>query len=80
MQGRLCDGRIIGRGASDIKGPLAVQIYALAALRRLGQLPRRDVVFTGVVQEEIGGAGAMFWVENLDYPVALIVLGEPSQK
>lgn len=77
--GTIMDGRIIGRGASDIKGPLAVQIYALVALRRLGHLPRRDVVFTGVVQEEIGGAGAMFWVENLDYPVALIVLGEPSQ-
>jgi succinyl-diaminopimelate desuccinylase len=74
----IVDGRIVGRGACDIKGPLAVQVYAMAALRRLGQLPRRDVVFTGVVQEEIGGAGALYWVENLDYPVALVVLGEPS--
>ena len=31
-----------------------------------------------MVQEEIGGAGAQFWVKNLDYPVALVVLGEPS--
>ena len=45
---------------------------------RAGQRPRRDVVFSGVVQEEIGGAGAEYWVRHLDYPVALVVLGEPS--
>ncbi len=77
--GTIADGRITGRGACDIKGPLAVQVYAMAALRRSGQRSRRDVLFTGVVQEEIGGAGAHYWVENLDYPVALVVLGEPSR-
>ncbi|MFN2103703.1 MAG: M20 family metallopeptidase [Candidatus Promineifilaceae bacterium] len=77
--GNIVGGRIIGRGACDIKGPLAVQVYAMAALKRSGRRPRRDVVFTGVVQEEIGGAGAQYWVENLDYPVALVVLGEPSR-
>jgi acetylornithine deacetylase/succinyl-diaminopimelate desuccinylase-like protein len=69
---------IIGRGACDIKGPLAVQIYSMAGLLRMGERPRRDVVFTGVVEEEIGGRGAIYWTENLDYPVELIVLGEPS--
>ncbi len=73
------DGRIVGRGACDIKGPLAVQVYSLAALLRAGERPRRDVVFTGVVQEEIGGAGALYWVRHLDYPVALVLLGEPSR-
>ncbi len=76
--GAIVGGRIIGRGTCDIKGPLAVQVYSMAALLRAGERPRRDVVFTGVVQEEIGGAGAQYWVENLDYPVALVVLGEPS--
>jgi putative selenium metabolism hydrolase len=76
--GAVREGRIIGRGACDIKGPLAVQVYSAAALLRAGERPRRDVVFTGVVQEEIGGAGAKYWVEHLDYPVALVVLGEPS--
>ena len=76
--GEIDDGRIIGRGAADIKGPLAVQIYGMAGLLRRGERPRRDVVFTGVVEEEVGGAGAVYWIENLDYPVALVVLGEPS--
>jgi succinyl-diaminopimelate desuccinylase len=74
----IVDGHILGRGACDIKGPLAVQIYSMVGLLRQGKRPRRDVVFTGVVEEEIGGAGAEYWTENLDYPVDLIVLGEPS--
>jgi succinyl-diaminopimelate desuccinylase len=74
----ILDGRILGRGACDIKGPLAVQIYGMAGLLRAGQRPLRDVVFTGVVEEEIGGAGAAYWIDHLDYPVDLIVLGEPS--
>jgi succinyl-diaminopimelate desuccinylase len=76
--GTIVNGRIVGRGACDIKGPLAVQVYSMAGLLRNGERPLRDVVFCGVVQEEIGGAGAIHWVENLDYDVALVVLGEPS--
>lgn len=76
--GEIVGSRIVGRGAADIKGPLAVQVYSIAALIRAGERPLRDVVFSGVVQEEIGGDGAKFWVEHLDYPVALVVLGEPS--
>lgn len=76
--GEIVDDRILGRGACDIKGPLAVQVYSMAALIRNQERPRRDVVFTGVVQEEIGGAGAQHWIRNLDYPVSLVVLGEPS--
>jgi acetylornithine deacetylase/succinyl-diaminopimelate desuccinylase-like protein len=76
--GTVVQDRIIGRGAADIKGPLAVQVYSMAALLRSGERPRRDIVFSGVVQEEIGGAGAEFWVRNLDYAVDLVILGEPS--
>ncbi len=78
FSGKIVDSRILGRGACDIKGPLAVQIYSMAAMLRAGQQPLRDVVFSGVVQEEIGGAGAEYWARHLDYPVALVVLGEPS--
>ena len=76
--GEIVDGRIVGRGASDIKGPLAVQVYAMAGRVRGGRRPRRDVVFTGVVEEEVGGAGAIYWAEHVDYEVGLVVLGEPS--
>lgn len=78
FEGQIVEGQIIGRGACDIKGPLAVQVYSIIGLLRNGERPRRDVVFCGVVEEEIGGTGAKYWVKNLDYPVALVVLGEPS--
>lgn len=73
------NGRILGRGACDIKGPLAVQVYCGAALRRAGERPLRDVVFSGVVEEEVGGAGAVYWADNLDFPVEVVVVGEPSE-
>lgn len=76
--GEIVDGRILGRGACDIKGPLAVQIYSMAGLLRAGERPRRDIVFTGVVEEEIGGTGSLHWAQNLDYPVDLVIVGEPS--
>ena len=76
--GEIVDGHIVGRGASDIKGPLAVQVYALAGLLQAGVRPRRDVVFTGVVKEEVGGAGMVHWKETRDYEVGLLLLGEPS--
>lgn len=76
--GTVSDGNIIGRGASDIKGPLAVQIYSMAALRKSGIKPKRDIVFSGFVQEEVGGAGAIEWAKEVDFPIDLIVLGEPS--
>lgn len=72
------DGRIIGRGAVDIKGPLGVQVYSLVGLLRQRERPRRDVLISAVVQEEIGGAGASFWASRVDESPGLIVLGEPS--
>lgn len=74
----IVDGRILGRAACDIKGPLAVQVYGMAAVLLSGRRPRRDLVFTGVVEEEVGGRGSKYWIDNLDYPVDLIILGEPT--
>jgi len=67
-----------GETHQDIKGPLAVQIYSLAPFIRSGLRPKRDVIASAFVEEETGGAGAQYWIDNLDYAVELIVLGEPS--
>ena len=34
--GEVCDRRIFGRGASDMKGGIAAQVYAIEAIRRAG--------------------------------------------
>ena len=51
------EGYVWGRGASDTKGALAPQVYALGALREAGYSFPGDVVVVGVVQEETNGLG-----------------------
>ena len=74
--GELADGRLWGRGAVDIKGPLAAQVHGAARLLREDAPPPGDVHVTAVVQEEVGGLGARHLVERLSPPLA--VVGEPS--
>jgi putative selenium metabolism hydrolase len=70
------DGQIWGRGASDLKGSLACQIYAGALLKRSGLPLPNDLYVTGVVQEEVGGLGSSNLARHLKADYA--VIGEPS--
>jgi succinyl-diaminopimelate desuccinylase len=80
------DGIIYGRGAVDIKGPLAAQVYAVAALKAKGIRPRQSIVVAAVVEEETGGAGARFLAEHLPLTTPMgrvlevlsCIVGEPS--
>ena len=51
----LDDGRLYGRGASDMKGGIAAAVEALAVLRRAGRQPSCDLEFHLVADEERGG-------------------------
>jgi len=55
--GVIADGRLHGRGAADMKGALAAQVYAVAILRESGRQPDGDVLVASVVHEETGGLG-----------------------
>lgn len=70
------DGSIWGRGAVDIKGPLAAQVYGVARLLRDATVPAGDVWVSAVVQEEIGGVGARYLATQMQPPV--VIIGEPS--
>ncbi len=76
FEGVVADGKIWGRGASDLKGALAAQVYAGALLLASGVARPNDMYVSGVVQEEIGGHGAAMLARELktDY----VVVGEPS--
>ncbi len=61
----IVDGRMYGRGITDMKADGVVQLLALLALRRAGVELGRDVVFMGTAAEETGGVeGAGYIVEN----------------
>ncbi len=53
--GLVRDGRIYGRGASDMKSGLAAAAVAVEAIRRAGVDLRGTVEFSGTVDEESGG-------------------------
>ncbi|MDP2496972.1 MAG: M20/M25/M40 family metallo-hydrolase [Candidatus Palauibacterales bacterium] len=74
--GEVHDGRVWGRGAADIKGPLAAQVHGAGRLAG-GDPPAGDVWVTATVQEEVGGLGARHLAERRD--LGLVVVGEPSQ-
>ncbi len=75
--GEVHDGVLWGRGAVDIKGPLAAQVYGVARLVAEGERPPGDVYVTAVVQEEVGGLGARYLAQNLH--TDLVLIGEPSR-
>ena len=57
--GEVADGRMYGRGITDMKGGDAAMFLAVAALKSLGVHLRGDVIVQSVVEEESGGAGTL---------------------
>jgi putative selenium metabolism hydrolase len=74
--GEVADGFLHGRGAMDIKGPLAVQTYAAAHF--LEQRPEGDVVVAHTVLEERGGWGMAHLMEAGEVRPGAVILGEAT--
>ena len=53
------DGKLYGRGASDMKGGTVSFLLALEVIKSLGISLKGDVIFESVVDEECGGAGTL---------------------
>jgi acetylornithine deacetylase/succinyl-diaminopimelate desuccinylase len=71
------DDKIYGRGAADMKGPLASMIEAMLAVKRSGLRLKGDLIFAGVIDEELRSFGAVDLIEKgLSADAAII--GEPS--
>jgi len=70
------DGRIHGRGSSDMKGGLAAALTALAALRGVGL--SGPVELAALVDEEETGKGIRAYVESVRRPFLGCVVAEPT--
>jgi succinyl-diaminopimelate desuccinylase len=75
------DGRIVGRGAADMKGGLVSMIYGALAARELGLLAGRRVVFHFVCDEETGsaaGSGHLREAGLIDPDALAMLTAEPT--
>ncbi len=79
-QGRLKNGRIYGRGASDMKGGIASFLHALSAIDRSKILPDRGAVILHLVSDEEshGHQGMGFLARNRAIPGDAVIVGEPT--
>ena len=59
FSGLVKDGKIWGRGASDMKSGLAAMTMAVAILKDLGHQPKGDVILEYTVDEEHTGMGTL---------------------
>ena len=75
FSGETRGGFLHGRGAMDIKGPLALQTHAAAAM--IGEAPG-DVIVAHTVLEERGGLGMRHVLESGAVEPAAVILGEAT--
>jgi succinyl-diaminopimelate desuccinylase len=74
--GVIADGFLHGRGAMDIKGPLALQTYAAAHFLR-NRLDG-DVIVAHTVLEERGGWGMEFLLQDGAVSPGAVIIGEAT--
>ncbi len=78
--GELYDGKIWGRGASDMKGGVAALMGAIKALAEARIPLKGDLLFTATAGEEVDSLGATAIASRVNLgPLRAILIPEPSQ-
>jgi acetylornithine deacetylase/succinyl-diaminopimelate desuccinylase-like protein len=62
FSGEVRDGYLWGRGAVDMKGMAAMTLAVARQLKRSGHVPRRDLIFAFLADEEAGGFHGSRWL------------------
>jgi acetylornithine deacetylase len=71
------DGRMIGRGANDMKSGVAAMVFALDALKAAGLRPAADIYVQTVTEEECTGNGALSTLAR-GYRADACIIPEPT--
>jgi acetylornithine deacetylase/succinyl-diaminopimelate desuccinylase family protein len=69
-------GRMHGRGACDMKGPISAMMSAMIAIAKSNQKPAGDIMFAGVVDEEFQSIGTTNLIKR--YRTDAAIVGEPT--
>jgi len=73
------DGRVYGRGATDMKGGIAAAVIAMATLAREGVELGGPVMLAALVDEEEGGLGVRTMLERGGVEAAAAIVPEPTE-
>jgi len=76
------EGKLYGRGACDVKGPMAAMLCAIDRFKKSGATVRYNILFAAVCDEESGFGGVTSFVHRLEKkelpPVAAAIVAEPT--
>lgn len=75
--GTIVDGKMYGRGTTDMKGGNVSLLLAIQAIGALGITLKGDVIFQSVVEEESGGAGTLAAILR-GYKADAAIIPEPT--
>ena len=79
FQGLMENGRMYGRGTSDMKGGVAAIIYTLILLKRRGITPQKKVQLALTADEELGYRGAKNLVDQGFFDQTdFLIIAEPT--
>ena len=79
FQGLIKNGKMYGRGASDMKGGVATILYTAALLKRRGIVPKKTVQLALTADEEWGYRGAKNLVDGGYFDrTDFLIITEPS--
>lgn len=75
--GKIIDGKLYGRGSTDMKGGNLSLLLAIQALKETGAELKGDLFFHSVIEEESGGAGTLAAVLR-GYKADAAIIPEPT--
>lgn len=75
--GKVFDGKMYGRGTTDMKGGNVALLLAIQAIQDLDIQLKGDVIFQSVVEEESGGAGTLAAILR-GYKADAAIIPEPT--
>ncbi len=76
-EGKVVDGKVYGRGSTDMKGGNVALLLAINALKSTGVKLKGDVIFQSVIEEESGGAGTLAAILR-GYTADAVLIPEPT--